>query len=144
MTEITDAPALASQSSEDGGTRTTARRRPGSGLTAMVLPELQALASSMGISGIARMRKGELIAAIQSHQTPAGGSNGAANGSANGSAEGSASRSTERPARVREPRQGGRRPAERAATDSLVSENPVSEGPVSGGAAERAEIALAA
>jgi transcription termination factor Rho len=41
------------------------RRRTGSGLTSMLLPELQAMATSLGISGIARMRKGELIAAIQ-------------------------------------------------------------------------------
>jgi transcription termination factor Rho len=46
----------------------------------MVLPELQALASSMGISGTGRMRKGELIAAIQSKQAPQppAASNGAA------------------------------------------------------------------
>ena len=31
----------------------------------MLLPELQSLAASLGISGTARMRKGELIAAIQ-------------------------------------------------------------------------------
>jgi transcription termination factor Rho len=43
----------------------TRRRRTGTGLTSMLLPELQAMASSLGISGTARMRKGELIAAIQ-------------------------------------------------------------------------------
>ncbi len=41
------------------------RRRTGTGLTSMLLPELQAMATSLGISGTARMRKGELIAAIQ-------------------------------------------------------------------------------
>ncbi|GAA5182462.1 transcription termination factor Rho [Rugosimonospora acidiphila] len=44
------------------------RRRPGSGLAAMLLPELQSMASSLGISGTARMRKGELIAVIQERQ----------------------------------------------------------------------------
>jgi transcription termination factor Rho len=44
------------------------RRRAGSGLTAMLLPELQSMASSLGISGTARLRKGELIAAIQEQQ----------------------------------------------------------------------------
>jgi transcription termination factor Rho len=34
----------------------------------MLLPELQSMASSLGISGTARMRKGELIAAIQERQ----------------------------------------------------------------------------
>ncbi|MFC4589216.1 transcription termination factor Rho [Sphaerisporangium corydalis] len=44
------------------------RRRSGTGLSAMVLPELQALASSLGISGTGRMRKSQLIAAIQDKQ----------------------------------------------------------------------------
>jgi transcription termination factor Rho len=44
------------------------RRRTGSGLSAMLLPELQSLAASLGISGTARMRKGELVAAIQEKQ----------------------------------------------------------------------------
>src|SRR5256885_4990528 len=35
----------------------------------MLLPELQSMASSLGISGTARMRKGELIAAIQERQS---------------------------------------------------------------------------
>src|SRR5256885_3323117 len=34
----------------------------------MLLPELQGMASSLGISGTGRMRKGELIAAIQERQ----------------------------------------------------------------------------
>src|SRR2546429_4677848 len=34
----------------------------------MLLPELQSMASSLGISGTGRMRKGELIAAIQERQ----------------------------------------------------------------------------
>ena len=39
-------------------------RRSGA-LTAMRLAELQGLASSMGISGTAKMRKGDLVAAIK-------------------------------------------------------------------------------
>ena len=41
---------------------------PGGGaqrLSAMLLPELQRLAQSLGITGIARMRKGQLVAAIE-------------------------------------------------------------------------------
>ncbi len=45
------------------------RRAAGSGLTAMLLPELQSMATSLGISGTARLRKGELIAAIQEQQS---------------------------------------------------------------------------
>ncbi len=54
----------------------TRRRRQGTGLSAMLLPELQAMASSMGIQGVGRLRKGQLIAAIQNLQNgeSAGGS----------------------------------------------------------------------
>jgi transcription termination factor Rho len=49
-----------------GGTRTAGSgRRSGDGLAAMVLPELQRLAQSLGIAGTGRMRKGQLIAAIE-------------------------------------------------------------------------------
>ncbi|HEX6074762.1 MAG TPA: transcription termination factor Rho [Micromonosporaceae bacterium] len=47
----------------------TRRRRSGSGLSGMLLTELQRLASSLGISGVGRMRKGELVAAIQLKQS---------------------------------------------------------------------------
>ncbi|WP_374226671.1 transcription termination factor Rho [Mumia sp. zg.B21] len=45
----------------------TSRRR-GTGLNAMVLPELQQIASGLGIKGVGKMRKGALIEAIQSAQ----------------------------------------------------------------------------
>jgi transcription termination factor Rho len=48
-----------------GGTR---RRRTGGGLNGMLLGELQSMAASLGISGTARMRKGDLIEAIQDRQ----------------------------------------------------------------------------
>ncbi|MEC4016738.1 transcription termination factor Rho [Streptomyces sp. H27-D2] len=44
------------------------RRRSGTGLDAMVLAELQQLASSLGIKGTARMRKGQLIEVIKDKQ----------------------------------------------------------------------------
>jgi transcription termination factor Rho len=47
-------------------------RRRGGGLSGMLLPELQNLAGSLGITGTARMRKGDLIAAIQHHQAEGG------------------------------------------------------------------------
>ena len=46
----------------------------------MLLPELQSLASSLGIDGTARMRKGELIAAIQEKRGSANGNGSAAAG----------------------------------------------------------------
>ena len=57
-----------------------ARRRRGSGLEAMLLPELKQLASTLGIKGSGAMRKGQLIAAIQGSQQGA-----AAPGPSNGS-----------------------------------------------------------
>ncbi len=61
-----DAEAGTEQPSAVGGA--SRRRRSGTGLSAMLLSELQTLASSLGISGTGRMRKGELIAAIQDRQ----------------------------------------------------------------------------
>ncbi|GAB3963484.1 hypothetical protein GCM10029978_021450 [Actinoallomurus acanthiterrae] len=54
------------------------RRRSGTGLSAMVLPELKALASSLGISGTGGMRKSQLIAAIQERQAQNAGGGGSA------------------------------------------------------------------
>lgn len=42
--------------------------RPRDGLSAKLLPELQSLAASLGMTGTARMRKSDLIAAIQQRQ----------------------------------------------------------------------------
>src|SRR5262245_26423750 len=44
------------------------RRRTGGGLNGMLLGELQTMASTLGISGTAKMRKGDLIAAIEQSQ----------------------------------------------------------------------------
>jgi transcription termination factor Rho len=44
------------------------RRRRGSGLSAMLLPELKQLAGGLGIKGAGTMRKGQLIEAIQAAQ----------------------------------------------------------------------------
>ncbi|GGN02600.1 transcription termination factor Rho [Actinoplanes campanulatus] len=76
MSDTTDVTSGVSDVADGAGTTATAtkRRRGGTGLSAMLLPELQSLAASLGISGTARMRKGELIAAIterQSGGTPA-------------------------------------------------------------------------
>jgi transcription termination factor Rho len=66
-------PAEAS-SSTNGGTASRRRRGTGSGLAAMVLPELQAVATGLGITGTARMRKSQLIEAITSRQAGPSGS----------------------------------------------------------------------
>ena len=53
------------------------RRRKGSGLDAMLLPELKHLASSMGLRGTAGMPKGALIEAIRGVQGSGSVANGA-------------------------------------------------------------------
>jgi transcription termination factor Rho len=53
------------------------------GLTAMLLPELQRVAQSMGITGTARMRKGQLIAAIEERRQ-GGAAQGASSSDRNG------------------------------------------------------------
>ena len=58
-------------------------RRGGSGLSGMLLADLQRLAQSMGITGTGRMRKSQLIEAIQSKQ---GGGGAAPSGQGGGSA----------------------------------------------------------
>ncbi|MDP9797427.1 transcription termination factor Rho [Catenuloplanes nepalensis] len=76
MSDTTDIASDASKVADDAAAGTTRRRRSGTGLTAMLLPELQSLAASLGISGTARMRKGELVAAISERQ--GGGAGGGA------------------------------------------------------------------
>ncbi|HEV8567914.1 MAG TPA: transcription termination factor Rho [Actinoplanes sp.] len=74
MSDTTDVTSGVSDVADDGTITATAtkRRRGGTGLSAMLLPELQSLAASLGISGTARMRKGELITAITERQNGVG------------------------------------------------------------------------
>jgi len=62
-----------------GGPAAGTRRRSSEGIGGMLLPELQRLAQSLGMTGTGRMRKGELVAAIQQRQgggQPGSGSGG--------------------------------------------------------------------
>ncbi len=57
------------QASSDTNASTRSRRRSeGTGLSALKLTELQRLASSLGITGTGRMRKNDIIAAIEAKQ----------------------------------------------------------------------------
>ena len=64
IAEVTSAPSNAAGAE---------RKRKGSGLDGMVLPELKQLASTLGLKGTGAMRKGQLIDAIQSAQSRQGG-----------------------------------------------------------------------
>lgn len=93
MSETTDlvvngAQDAAGTSEAPAASGTTAPRRRGTGLSGMLLPELQRLASELGISGTGRMRKGDLVAAISARQV--GGSAAPAQPPADGAAQDSA------------------------------------------------------
>jgi transcription termination factor Rho len=92
----------------------TRRRATSGGLAAMVLPELQAMAGELGITGVGRLRKSQLIEAIQEKQggapaAPAA-DKAAANGSTTARGDRTEARTDERPAGDDEPRQEGDRP----------------------------------
>jgi len=101
----------------EGGTSANgSSRRRGDGLAGKLLPELQQMAGDLGISGTARMRKSELIAAIQEKQGGRGGTN-ATNGAARpakAGADASRQRAT----------QQSRDASQRADSDSAVGDEP--------------------
>ncbi len=59
----------ADSTTSENGTAPSRTRRRATGLAGLVLPELQALAGQLGIAGTGRMRKSQLIEAIQEHQS---------------------------------------------------------------------------
>jgi transcription termination factor Rho len=77
LTDTTDLlPAATTDAAPEQAATATApkvRRRAtsGGGLTSLVLPELQSLAGDLGITGTAKMRKSQLIEAIQERQNGA-------------------------------------------------------------------------
>jgi transcription termination factor Rho len=128
-TDVTSDVSSVQASEEAAGP--TRRRRAGSGLAGMLLSELQSMASSLGISGTGRMRKGELIAAIQERQ---GGDSRAAAAPRGADAR-------EVPARVETPRDEVRaevREAERPVTSGGDRTGPAVEGSGDGRGPRRA------
>ena len=70
MSESTDlSEGATANASDTPAANGSGGRRRGSGLSGKLLPELQQIAGDLGISGTAKMRKSELIAAIQSAQS---------------------------------------------------------------------------
>ena len=68
---LTEGAGRTPESDQTAAPAETRPRRRAAGLSGMLLPELQSLAASLGISGTARMRKGELITAISERQNGA-------------------------------------------------------------------------
>ncbi|HEV2537989.1 MAG TPA: Rho termination factor N-terminal domain-containing protein, partial [Streptosporangiaceae bacterium] len=64
----TSAPSAADPSVADGASTPKSRSRGGTGLSSLLMPELQRIAQSMSIPGAGRMRKGQLIEAIEARQ----------------------------------------------------------------------------
>jgi len=65
LTPATRKDRFVSDTTTESPATAPASGRAGKGLSSMLLPELQAYAVSLGITGTARMRKGQLIEAIQ-------------------------------------------------------------------------------
>jgi transcription termination factor Rho len=69
-TDLLDAPEGAQQDSPAAESKVRRRATSGTGgLSALLLPQLQSLANDLGIAGAAKMRKSQLIEAIQERQS---------------------------------------------------------------------------
>ena len=66
---MTDTATSTLASNDSADSSATAKKKRGSGLSSMLLPELRSLAGELGIPGASGMRKGDLVAAIESRQT---------------------------------------------------------------------------
>ena len=83
----------------DAGTQNAVEQAPSrprrrGGLASMLLPELQEMAAGLGITGTAKMRKSQLIEAIQERQSHGGGDRSADSGE-RGRSNGRSNASTE-------------------------------------------------
>ncbi len=87
------------ETTKSAGITSTSTLRPSGGLSGKRLPELQAMASELGISGTGKMRKGDLIAAIgeRRNQTAGNGRGATAPGPSSKSAAPAQSASTAEP-----------------------------------------------
>ena len=97
-----------------GSGRRSGGGRSGAGLPAMLLPELQRLAQSLGITGTGRMRKSQLIAAIEERRGGGEAAHGAPGGSQSEQTDNSVQRGV--PAGA-----GATRPFEQDAMESVTS-----------------------
>ena len=112
--------AAASADAANGGTATATpaaeptagarTRTSGGSLSAKLLPELQQIASGLGITGVARLRKGQLITAIQEARAATSAGNGVVSDAGNAPASDASATKPEPTERART----GSAPAERA------------------------------
>jgi transcription termination factor Rho len=131
---LSDASGASAPASGDTPTRAAAKpraRRSGTGLSAKVLPELQKMAAELGISGTGRMRKSQLIAAIQEKQGGGSGDSApAAPAEAAAPAAAEQAPAAERPTRTRRERsraKSAEEPSAPAAEPVVTAPEPVAE-----------------
>ncbi|MER6942745.1 transcription termination factor Rho [Nonomuraea sp. NPDC000554] len=129
MSDTTELLSDASGASGDTPTRAAAKpraRRSGTGLSAKVLPELQKMAAELGISGTGRMRKSQLIAAIQEKQGGGTGDSAPA-AAAEAPAAADPAPAAERPTRARRERSRTRAAEEPAPAPAVEAPEPVAQ-----------------
>jgi transcription termination factor Rho len=98
------------------GSATAAKKRgSGGGLTGMLLPELQQLAGDLGITGTARMRKSQLIEAIQAKRSGGNGAPASSQSASGNGASSAAATQVQEPPRQRDDR--GEEPREERQRD---------------------------
>ncbi|MEV0234282.1 transcription termination factor Rho [Nonomuraea sp. NPDC050786] len=120
--------------------KTTRARRSGTGLSAKVLPELQKMAAELGISGTGRMRKSQLIAAIQEKQGGGSGEGAPASApAAEAPAAADAAPAAERPTRTRRERSRAKTAEEPTPQPAAQPAEPVASAPEPVAAAAPAE-----
>ncbi len=140
---MSDTTGVTSEVSNEGAEAGATRRRRSPGLSGMLLSELQGMASSLGISGTARMRKGELVTAIQERQAGGGAGNSRAKQSAEwpSATEGAAAPVTEQRAPRRASRAAGPPPAREEVASVVEAAPAVTERGSRGDTAERSDRA---
>ena len=117
---VSQAPAEPAAAPAQASTVVASGDRPTS-LTAMVLPDLRALAGQLGVKGSSGMRKSELIAAIREHRGDANGAAAAAPAAEQATAEPAAA-----PPR-RERRSASRNAGAAAAAEAKTSGEPAAQ-----------------
>ena len=106
---LTAAEASAPNTSESANGQAGGTRRRTGGLSAKLLPELQQLAGDLGISGTAKLRKGQLIEAIQAAQSGATSTSAGAESTSGAGPNGDRTSSSDSEPRAAQGGQGGQR-----------------------------------
>ena len=121
---VSEAPVEPAAAPAPANSVTASGDRPTS-LTAMVLPDLRALAGQLGVKGSSGMRKSELIAAIREHRGDANGAAAAAPAAAPAAEQATAAPAAAPPRRER--RSASRNAGSAAAAEAKASSEPAAQ-----------------